>query len=138
MPTITGVLETALYVADLDRAQQFYQQLFGFKELLRDERMAALQVGEQQVLLLFVKGGSIEGAEVPGGHIPPHDGEGHVHFAFAIEEAQIEAWREHLAKHEVKIISEVRPPQGGISLYFRDPDGHLGEIATPRIWGFEG
>ena len=25
-------------------------------------------------------------------------------------------------------------PRGGESLYFRDPDGHLVELATPGLW----
>ncbi|HEY0075628.1 MAG TPA: VOC family protein [Abditibacteriaceae bacterium] len=136
---INGILESALYVGDLERAAQFYERLFGFARLLSDERMIALNMSEapRQVLLLFHKGGSIKGAEVPGGQIPPHDGNGNLHFAFAIKESDVEAWRAKLQAHNVEIISEVRPPQGGISLYFRDPDGHLAELATPRIWDME-
>jgi catechol 2,3-dioxygenase-like lactoylglutathione lyase family enzyme len=106
---------------------------------LADERMIALRVLEtpRQVLLLFLKGASTQGADVPGGHIPPHDGDGRVHFAFAMSESDIEAWRQKLQAQNVEIISEVRPPQGGISLYFRDADGHLAELATPRIWDLE-
>jgi catechol 2,3-dioxygenase-like lactoylglutathione lyase family enzyme len=136
---INGILESALYVEDLERAAQFYERLFGFARLLSDERMVALNVCEspRQVLLLFRKGGSTEGAEVPGGQIPPHDGNGNLHFAIAIEESDVQAWRAKLQAHNVEIISEVHPPQGGISLYFRDPDGHLAELATPRIWDME-
>lgn len=139
MLLVNGILETALYVEDLERAAAFYEQLFGFARLLTDERMIALNVSEspRQVLLLFLQGASGEGAKVPGGHIPPHDGAGRVHFAFGVQESDLAAWREWLQAHGVEIISEVRPPQGGISLYFRDADGHLAELATPRIWDME-
>lgn len=134
---ITGVLETALYVADLDRAQRFYEEVFGFRELLRDERMCALSVVDRQVLLLFKKGGSTRGEETPGGFIPPHDGDGRLHLAFAVDAAQLEAWRAHLQANGIEIESEVHPERGSTSLtslYFRDPDGHCVEVATPNIW----
>jgi catechol 2,3-dioxygenase-like lactoylglutathione lyase family enzyme len=131
--TITGVLETSLYVADLERAQQFYQQIFGFEQLLCDERMCALRV-DAQVLLLFQQGATAGGSEAPGGFIPPHDGAGQLHLAFAVADEEVETWRQTLMSHEIEIVSEVHPPQGGCSLYFRDPDGHLVELATPRIW----
>ncbi len=135
-PQLNGILETALYVADLERAAAFYEQLFGFARLLDEERMIALKVSQSpcQVLLLFLKGASTEGADVPGGHIPGHDGAGRVHFAFAVQESDIEVWRQRLKGQNIEIISEVRPPQGGLSLYFRDLDGHLAELAAPRIW----
>ena len=135
MPTsVNGVLETALYVADLDRSQQFYEEVFGFKVLLRDDRMCALSVADKQVLLLFVKGGSTRGEKTPGGFIPPHDGDGHLHLAFAIDAAQLEDWRAHLNTQGIAIESKVHPPRGGTSLYFRDPDGHCLEVATPGLW----
>jgi catechol 2,3-dioxygenase-like lactoylglutathione lyase family enzyme len=47
---------------------------------------------------------------------------------------EVIAWRAKLAEQGIEIISEVRPEQGGISLYFHDPDGHVIELATPSIW----
>jgi catechol 2,3-dioxygenase-like lactoylglutathione lyase family enzyme len=34
----------------------------------------------------------------------------------------------------VSIEGEMKWPRGGTSLYFRDPDGHLVELATPGLW----
>jgi catechol 2,3-dioxygenase-like lactoylglutathione lyase family enzyme len=34
----------------------------------------------------------------------------------------------------VSIEGEMEWPRGGTSLYFRDPDGHLVELATPGLW----
>jgi catechol 2,3-dioxygenase-like lactoylglutathione lyase family enzyme len=128
------VLETALYVENLDRSEKFYRELFGFETLLSDERMRALNVGGQNVLLLFVKGGTTNSEEVPGGTIPPHDANGEIHLCFAVEKDELENWKRVLASRDVEVISTVYPPRGGTSIYFRDPDGHLIELATPGIW----
>ena len=34
----------------------------------------------------------------------------------------------------IAIISRVTWPLGGKSIYFHDPDGHVGELATPGTW----
>ncbi len=134
MPPVTGVLETALYVADLERSGRFYQRLFETDELLADARMRALRIGERQVLLLFLRGASDQPNPSPGGVIPPHDGAGRLHLAFAIPEDSLGAWTVRLAERGIEVEATVRPPRGGTSLYFRDPDGHLVELATPGIW----
>lgn len=133
-PGVTGVLETALYVQDLPRAVRFYEELFGFESLFADDRMCAMSVADRQVLLLFLKGASREAIELPGGVIPAHDGEGELHLAFAIAAADLPAWEERLAARGVAIESRVTWPAGGTSLYFRDPDRHVVELATPGIW----
>ena len=69
-----------------------------------------------------------------GGTIPAHDGSGRLHVAFSIDAENLDAWEKRLRQHGLKIESTVRWPRGGTSLYVRDPDGHLVELATPGIW----
>ena len=137
MPHIDGVLETALYVEDLDRSTAFYKKIFELEVLAADERFCALNVANRQVLLLFRKGASDSPMDVAGGTIPPHDGVGRLHMAFSITAASLESWEESLIRNGIIIESRVTWERGAISLYFRDPDGHLIELATPGLWAFK-
>lgn len=133
-PPVARVLETALYVDDLVRASRFYDRLFGFPTLFADARLIAYDVGGLSVLLLFVRGSSDAPQQLPGGTIPAHDGAGPLHVAFAIEAGALDRWERRLAAESVGIESRLEWPCGGVSLYFRDPDGHLLEFATPGLW----
>jgi catechol 2,3-dioxygenase-like lactoylglutathione lyase family enzyme len=134
MPPLDRVLETSLYVDDVARSEEFYARVFGFEKLVGDDRFCALNVTGQQVLLLFRKHGTTEPITLPGGVIPPHDGEGTTHLAFSIPAEAEAEWTGHLAAHHVDVESRVTWPRGGASLYFRDPDGHLLELVTPGCW----
>lgn len=134
MPTVGRVLETSLYVDRLDRSIQFYEQLFGFPKLVSDDRFCAFNVKDQQVLLLFRKRGTLQPTVMPGGILPPHDGDGQTHLAFTIATENEEEWTRSLAAAGVPIESRVTWPRGGFSLYFRDPDGHLLELVSPGCW----
>jgi catechol 2,3-dioxygenase-like lactoylglutathione lyase family enzyme len=134
MPGLTDLKETCLYVDDLPRAKAFYQQVLGLTLLVEDSRFCALDVATRHVLLLFVRRASLEGANLPGGIIPPHDGAGPLHVGFAVEVQELSAWESHLQAHGVQILSQVSWPKGGRSIYFRDPDGHLLELLTPGVW----
>jgi catechol 2,3-dioxygenase-like lactoylglutathione lyase family enzyme len=127
-PRLDGVLETCLYVADPDRSAQFYRTLFGFAEVDRSERLIALAVADRQLLLLFRRGASADLA------FGPHDATGPQHLAFAIPAADLAAWEARLADAGVAIEDRRAWPRGGVSLYFRDPDRHLLELATPGVW----
>ncbi len=133
-PTVNGVLETCLYVADVAASRAFYERVFGFQAMVADARICAFEAGPKSVLILFRRGGTPAPVPVGGGFIPPHDGSGQQHFAFAIAAADFEPWKAHLAAEGVAVDSEVTWPQGGRSLYFRDPDGLLVELATPGLW----
>lgn len=134
MPSLTGVIETALYVDDLDRASRFYEELFGLSRIEGDARFRAYSVGGKSVLLLFKRGASNRVTEFPFGQIGPHDGSGPLHVAFAIPAAELADWESRLAEKKITVESTVHWPRGGTSLYFRDPDNHLVEIATPGLW----
>jgi catechol 2,3-dioxygenase-like lactoylglutathione lyase family enzyme len=134
MPEVHGLLETALYVANVRKAADFYRRLFRFETLLESERLIALDVVGRNVLLLFLKGATVEPYTTPGGVIPGHSASGRSHLAFSIEAQEIEAWRQRLQSEGIAVESEVSWDGGAHSLYFRDPDEHLVELITRGFW----
>ncbi len=127
-PKTDGILESSLYVSDVPRSVRFYQEIFGFPVISEfGERGCAMHAGPSQVLLLFKKGAS-------RAITSPHDGDGELHLAFAIPTAELANWESWL--HEKAIVVEEKRAweSGGRSLYFRDPDRHLLELATPGTW----
>jgi catechol 2,3-dioxygenase-like lactoylglutathione lyase family enzyme len=127
-PKLDGILESSLYVDDLPRSVRFYQDIFGFP-VISDfgERGCAMHAGPRQVLLLFKKGAS-------RAVVSPHDGDGELHIAFAVPAAELAAWESWLAKKGIALEEKRSWELGGWSLYFRDPDRHLLELATPGVW----
>ena len=136
VPAIHGVVETILYTDDLPAAAAFYREVLGLLSMQGDgERFQAFDSGAGRVLLLFKRGGTLAPQPVAtGGFIPPHDGHGPLHLAFAIAAADYDAWRAHLLARGIAIESETHWERGGRSLYFRDLDHHLVELVTPGIW----
>jgi catechol 2,3-dioxygenase-like lactoylglutathione lyase family enzyme len=128
VPDLTGILETALYVEDPRRSADFYTRVLGFERIDGDERLVAMAVRPGQLLLLCAKGGSVELPRTA------HFGDGHHHLAFAVPEDALAAWIAKLEAVGVAVVERRRWPRGGESLYFRDPDQHLLELATPGVW----
>jgi len=127
-PQTEGILESALYVTDVARSAQFYERIFGFQVISEFEgRGCAMQAGNRQVLLLFKKGASRTVKS-------PHDGDGELHLAFAVPAAELSGWETWLAQNNITVEERRTWELGGRSLYFRDPDRHLVELATPGIW----
>ena len=133
-PHINGVVETCLYSGDLPRSVRFYKDQLGLRLLESGERLCVFSVADKQVLLIFRSGGTTEPIPTPGGMIPPHDAAGRLHLAFAVSKEDLAAWEIHLIDRGIAIESKVSWPVGGQSIYFRDPDNHLVELATPGIW----
>ncbi|MDT3380595.1 VOC family protein [Labrys portucalensis] len=134
MPKLDRILETAIYVDDLDRAAHFYETVLQLPSLLKMERLYAYDVGGASVLLVFKKGASDHDMTSPVGTIPGHDAAGRIHVAFAIGAAELAEWEARLVAHEVVVEGRTHWPAGGDSIYFRDPDGHMLELATPGLW----
>lgn len=134
MPQVTRILETCLCVDDLTVARQFYTEVLGLTIYAeQNDRHLFFRVGNQMFLLFDPKESS-----KPLGTIPAHGTYGAGHLCFAAKEEEIDSWREQLETHGVAIESIHTWPQGGRSIYFRDPSGNSLEFASPAIWGIEG
>lgn len=131
---LDGVIETALYVADLARARAFYADVLGCTPMLDTPRLLALSVAGRSVLLLFQRGATDAALPTPGGLVPGHGSSGVQHLAFAVAADALPGWTARLAAAGVAVESRVRWPRGGESLYVRDPDGHSVELVTPGLW----
>lgn len=126
------IFETALYAKDLAAAERFYCEVLGLEVVSRlEKRGVAFRCG-QGVLLVF----DPKRTRVPDREVPTHGADGEGHVAFAIPQSELDAWRRHLQERGVSIEVEVEWPEGGQSIYFRDPAGNSVELAPPTLWGF--
>jgi len=134
-PRLNGVLETALYSENKPRLVRFFREVMGLETLRDEERLTAFDAGGASVILVFAAGASVNGEDTPMGHIPGHDGSGPLHLAFKVSEEDYPVWQERLRAADAPDLGEIEWPAGGRSWYFKDPDGHVLEIATPGLWG---
>ncbi|GIW92857.1 MAG: bleomycin resistance protein [Pirellulaceae bacterium] len=126
---IRGVLETCLYVDNLEAARDFYESVLGLEfHSEQPGRHCFFRCGNQMLLLFRPE------ASHTGGELPPHGAVGPGHVAFAVPDEELDAWRDHLESQGVAIELSVGWPHGGRSLYFRDPAGNSLELASPQIW----
>lgn len=122
--------EAAIYTSDLEAAEKFYCDLLGLEKISSMEgRGISLRCGET-VLLVF----DPQRTRIHDAGVPTHGASGEGHIAFVIDDAEIDSWRRHLAEHGVTIEAEVDWPEGGRSLYFRDPARNVVEFAPPTLW----
>jgi catechol 2,3-dioxygenase-like lactoylglutathione lyase family enzyme len=133
----SAILESALYVTDLDAAEAFYRDVIGLEKITKvDGRHVFFRCG-QGVLLLFnaeaTKHQPPPDAKLP---VPPHGTVGEGHLCFAATAGEIDGWKTALTRRGIEVEADFEWPSGGRSIYFRDPSGNSIEFAEPRIWGF--
>jgi catechol 2,3-dioxygenase len=111
-----------LTVADLDRSLHWYQPTLGLQVHGRDDGVARLGAGGEDLLVLY---------EEPGAQPAPHH-TGLFHYALLVpERADLARWLLHAARNRV-------PLQGmsdhlvSEAIYLRDPDWHGIEIYRDR------
>ncbi len=127
---IEAIVETAIYVDDLEAAEAFYRDVLGLEVLGREAgRHVFFRVGNS-VLLAFNPQATLK-----GDMLPPHGARGPGHVALGVRAEALDGWRRRLGDHGVAIEKEVNWPRGARSLYFRDPAGNSVELVTPGLWG---
>ncbi len=128
---IQAIIETAIYVDDLDQAEVFYRDIVGLPVIAKESgRHVFFRVGTGNVLLAFLAEATLKGDQLPA-----HGAKGPGHFALGIDAGDLDVWRRRLTEKEVGIEKEMEWPRGGRSIYFRDPAGNSVELVTPGIWG---
>lgn len=128
-PSLTRIYETVLYAAQLEPVASFYAEVVGLKEIPSSPGVgAAFRLPDSGVLLLFDPHEAIQ----PGRMVPSHGAEGPGHVAFSVKD--LEAWRAHLEAQGIENEQEQSWPQGGRSLYVRDPAGNSVEFVQGEIW----
>ncbi|OJU52501.1 MAG: bleomycin resistance protein [Mesorhizobium sp. 61-13] len=133
--TPSAILESALYVTDLDAAEAFYGGILGLERIAKvGGRHVFFRCGSGVILLFNAEATKIPpppDARLP---VPPHGTVGQGHLCFAASADEIESWRTRLVELGVEIEADFHWPAGGRSIYFRDPSGNSLEFAEPKIW----
>ncbi|WP_052326788.1 VOC family protein [Deinococcus peraridilitoris] len=123
------VLETCLYVNDLEQAEAFYVGVLGFAVQGKVTGRHLFLYAEGAMLLLFDPA-----ASAMVGRTPAHAGASGGHVCFEVQSAEQDVWQDKLERAGVSV-TRYRWDDRGESLYFRDPSGNLLELAPARIWG---
>ena len=125
---ITGIHHITLLVADVERSLAFYRNVLGL-------RLVKQTVNEDDPSARHLLFGDADGTLITCLEYPDLD-EGRVgrgsthHFALSVEsEAELNAWRQYLEERGIPT-TQVMDREDFKSIYLRDPDGHIVEIAT--------
>ncbi len=135
VPAVSGVLESAVYVDDLDAAEAFYGGVLGLARIVRvDGRHVFFRCGAGIVLVFVAAATRVPPAEgaLP---VPTHGATGAGHICFAMDAEGLSRMRDRLEAASVPIEADFAWPNGARSVYVRDPAGNSIEFAEPRLWG---
>jgi len=123
------IKETCLYVEDLHATQAFYHGKLGLELIVFLEGNHVFFRAGSSVLLCFIAEASKRKT-----HLPPHHGEGNIHFALEVDAADYDSSKREVIAAGIDIEQEVEWSIGMHSFYFRDPDNHLVEIVQTGFW----
>ena len=120
-----GIAAITLFVEELDEAKRFYGDVFGLPVVFEDENSAVFRFGGTLVNLLKT---SEAPALVDPATVASRDGG--VRFQFTLEVQDVDAMVEELRRRGVELVNgPIDRPWGIRTASFRDPGGHLWEIA---------
>ena len=127
--SFTKIKETCIYVADLQRTRNFYEQKLGLQLINFSEGRHVFFRAGTSVLLCFLAEATKRSTDLPA-----HFASGQIHFAFETPSDQYEKWKQKILDEGIIIEHEAQWKNDLRSFYFRDPDEHLLEIVEPGIW----
>ena len=120
-----GIAAITLFVEDLDSAKSFYQDVFELPIHYEDENSAVFEFGATLVNLL-------EATEAPGLIEPAlvASRDAGVRFQFTLGVDDVDSMSEELRRRGVEMLNgPMDRPWGIRTASFRDPGGHIWEIA---------
>lgn len=115
---ITGINHITLAVTDIHKSFDFYQNILGFKPLVKWDKGAYFLIGQDLLEKPFWFCLNVDPKRIP---MPCY-----THYAFSVAPHDFEKTRDKLLKANVPFFKDNISP--GDSLYFLDPDGHKLEI----------
>ena len=120
-----GIDAITLFVEDLESTRRFYEEVFGLPVKFQDDDSAVFEFGGTLVNLLKV---SAAGELVdPAAVASPEAG---ARFQFTLGVEDVDATCEELKQRGVELLNgPVDRPWGVRTASFRDPAGHIWEIA---------
>ena len=120
-----GIAAITLFVDDLEEAKRFYSEVFGLPLAYEDKNSAVFKFGETLVNLL--KATEAPGLVEPATVASAADG---VRFQFTLGVEDVDAVCEELERRGVELLNgPMDRPWGIRTASFRDPGGHIWEIA---------
>ena len=121
----TGICAITLFVEDLDATKRFYRETFGLPLHFEDDDSAVFQFGSTLVNLL--KTTAAEDLIDPATVAPPDAGS---RLQLTIEVDDVDATCAELRRRGVELLNgPMDRPWGIRTASFRDPAGHIWEIA---------
>ena len=120
-----GIAAITLFVEDLDSAKSFYHQVFELPVHYEDDNSAVFKFGATLVNLL-------KATEAPGliEPAPVASSDAGVRFQFTLGVDDVDAMSEELRRRGVELLNgPIDRPWGIRTASFRDPGGHIWEIA---------
>ena len=122
-----GIAAITLFVDDLEEAKRFYSEVFGLPLAYEDKNSAVFKFGETLVNLL--KATEAPGLVEPATVASAADG---VRFQFTLGVEDVDAVCEELERRGVELLNgPMDRPWGIRTASFRDPGGHIWEVAGP-------
>lgn len=133
-PALFGVLEAAVYAADLDAAERFYGEVLGLPRLMRAGNRHVFFRAGSTVLLVFNPAETQKPPQNGALPVPSHGATGAGHVCLSADGNDLDDWRARLEASGIAVEADFRWPNGARSLYVRDPAGNSVEFAEPRLW----